>query len=379
MARKQLSFFEHFANLRAPGWTGRSPYRVLDLVFICLCATIAEADTWKQIELFARKRRKWLARFCELPLDEMGVPQVPSHDTLERLFKRLHPRDFARCFGRWTAALAGALGLKQVAIDGKCLRGSDDQAKGLRALHLVSAWATENKLSLGCVAVDDKSNEITAIPELLQLLDLEGALVTIDAMGTQKKIAKQIVEQGGDYVLPVKANQKHLLEDIATSFDEASKIDFQVPHDSHSTEESGHGRTERRKYIVLYDLSLIRDLPLWVRLAVIGMCIYEREVNGKVSVEVHYFIGSRHMSAADYAKALRNHWGIENHLHWQLDISFREDHNQVANRNAAHNLALIRRLALSLLKRHPSKDSIDNKRYDAALDSNVLEQILLAA
>src|SRR5215211_1402838 len=292
MSRQRLSFFEHFANLRDPQSTGRSPYRVLDLVFIALCATIAGADTWPQVEAFARARKEWPARFCRLPVDEEGKPRVPSHDTLERLFKRLDPVAFGRCFGRWSAALAGALGLVQVAVDGKALRGSADRAGGLRALHLVSAWATENKLSLGQVAVDEKSNEITAIPELLRLLDLQGALVSIDAMGTQKDIAAQVVEQGGDYVLPVKGNQGRLQEDIAASFQEATAIDFAgLEHDSHSTEEAGHGRVERRDYVVLYDLSLIRDLPLWASLAVIGRCIYQREVDGKVSTEVHYFIG----------------------------------------------------------------------------------------
>jgi predicted transposase YbfD/YdcC len=380
MSSEDLSYFRHFANLRVEGSTGRSPYRVTDSVFITLCATIAGADTWVQVEAFARARQEWLARFCKLPVDEEGRTRTPSHDTLERLFARLDPAAFGRCFGRWTASLAAALGLKQVAVDGKCLRGSGDESKGLRPLHLVSAWSTENQLSLGQVAVDEKSNEITAIPELLRLLDLEGALVTIDAIGTQKSIAGQIVEQGGDYVLPVKGNQGGLLEDIAASFDLAGSIGYQgIQHDVYSTEESGHGRTERRKYVVLYDLSMIGDLALWAKLTAIGLCVYEREAEGKASTETHCFIGSRRMDAKSYAHALRGHWGIENHLHWQLDVSFDEDRNQVANRNAAQNLAAIRRLALGLLKRNPSKESINTKRYNAALDINLVEQALQAA
>jgi predicted transposase YbfD/YdcC len=378
MSTQPLAFHRYFANLRDPLATGRSPYRLLDLVFIALCATIANADTWVQIEAFAREHREWLTRFCRLPVDEHGNPQTPSHDTLERLFKRLNPRAFGRCFGHWTAALAEALGLRQVAIDGKTLRGSADAAHGVRALHLVSAWATANQLSLAQVAVDDKSNEITAIPELLRLLELKGALVTIDAMGCQKAIAKQVVAQGGDYVLPVKGNQGRLHQDIAASVAEAVRRDFEgVEHDSYYREESGHGRRERRSYFVLYDLHLIRDVKRWEKLSAVGVCVYEREVDGKVSTEAHYFMGSRRGSAQEFAEALRGHWGIENHLHWQLDVSFGEDANQVADRNAAENLALIRRLALSLLKRSPLKGSIKTKRYKASLSIETVEQVML--
>lgn len=379
MSQDGLSFFQHFARLRVAGSTGRSPYRVADLVFIALCATIAGADSWVLVEAFAAERRGWLARFCELPLDEDGRPRTPSHDTLERLFARLDPDAFGRCFGSWTTALAASLGLGQVAIDGKCLRGSGDESKGLPPLHLVSAWSAGNQLSLAQVAVDEKSNEITAIPELLRLLDLKGALVTIDAIGTQKNIAAQIVGQGGDYALPVKGNQAGLLADIAESFDFAGSVgEGFAKQEAFFAEERGHGRTERRKYVVMHDLSLIGDLPLWPGLAAIGMCVYEREIEGEASREVHYFIGSRRMGAKGYAEALRGHWGIENRLHWQLDVSFGEDDNKVANRNAAQNLASIRRLALGLLKRHPCKGSINTKRYKAALDINFVEQVLQA-
>ena len=379
MTSQPLSFFWYFGNLRVSGSTGRSPYRVLDLVFITLCATIANADTWIDIAEFARCRRDWLARFCQLPRDDEGEPITPSHDTLERLFKRLNPKLFARCFGHWTAALARTLGLKQVAIDGKTLCGSADPANGLPALHLVSAWATANQLSLGQVAVDDKSNEITAIPELLRLLDITGALVTIDAMGCQKAIARQVVDQGGDYVLPVKGNQERLQNDVAATVSFAVDQDFEgIEHDACYAEERGHGRVERRSCLVVYDLRFIRDLALWAKLCVVGMCVYEREIAGKVSSEVHYFIGSRRMGAREYAQALRNHWGIENNQHWQLDISFREDDNQVCNRNAAQNLAVLRRLALSFLKRSPGKGSIKTKRYKASLSTDALESVLLA-
>lgn len=378
MARMPLSFFWHFGNLRVANWTGRSPYRVLDLVFIGLCATIANAQTWAQIEVFAWQRRDWLARFCQLPRDKHGEPVTPSHDSLERLFKRLDPHAFGRCFGHWTATLAHTLGLKQVAIDGKTLRGSVDQANNLRALHLVSAWSTANHLSLGQVAVDDKSNEITAIPELLRLLELKGALVSIDAMGCQKAIASQIVGQGADYVLPVKGNQPRLQADIAATVTHLIDQDFAgVEHDIYHIEERGHGRVENRNYLVVYDLHRIRDRALWENLSAVGVSFYEREIAGKLSSESHYFIGSRRDSAKDFAQALRSHWGIENNLHWLLDVAFAEDDNQVTHRNAAQNLAVLRRLALTLLKRCPDKDSLNTKRYNASLNSEYLEQILM--
>jgi predicted transposase YbfD/YdcC len=367
-----LAFHQYFFNLEDPRRVSHTDYRFLDLVFIAVAATIAGADDFHQIETFARKRRAWLEKFCHLPKDGNL-----SHDTFERLFKRLEPHAFARCFARWMQALAKELGLKQIAIDGKTLCGSGRRSAGLRALHLVSAWATENKLSLGQVAVDDKSNEITAIPALLELLELKGALVTIDAMGCQKEIAAKIVDGGGDYVLPVKGNQERLLRDIELSFAAATALDFEgLCYDLYTTQDKGHGRVETRTYILLRQLGLIRDKDKWKNLTTIGMCIYERQINGQLSSEEHYFIGSRKMDAKGYGDALRAHWGVENGLHWQLDVTFAEDANRVAERHAAQNLAVIRRLVVSLLKRHPSKKSMANKRYAAALDETVLEEIL---
>jgi predicted transposase YbfD/YdcC len=373
-----LSFFQYFANLRDPRRQGRTTFGFLDLLFICLVATIAGAEDCKAIALFARERRSWLQKFCRLPIDPDSQDILtPSHDTFERLLKRLDPVRFGRCFGRWTTALASRLGLKQIAIDGKCLRGSGRLDDGFKALHLVGAWATENQLSLGQVAVDDKSNEITAIPVLLKLLDLEGALVTIDAMGCQKDIAEQIVAGGGDYVLPVKGNQATLLGEIEFTFEMAMLEGFETgPLDCFQTQERGHGRFEKRTYYVLHNVDFIGEKDKWDGLSVIGWCIYEREEKGKLSREDHYFMGSRLMNAQGYAAALRGHWGIENNLHWQLDVSFGEDANRVAERNTAENLASIRRHALSLLKRHPAKLSIDKKRYKATLSESFLEEVV---
>src|SRR5262245_2632749 len=352
-----LSFFRHFYNLQDPRCLSRTTYRLLDLVFITVCATIAGADDWPEIATFAEQRRDWLGRFCRLP-----EGQTPCADTFERLFKRLKPRAFARCFARWSAALAEGLNLKQVAIDGKALKGSAHEEAGLDALHLVSAWSVENHLSLAQLAVGAKSNEITAVPALLEMLELVGALVTLDAMHCQKETARQITEQGADYILVVKANQGRLYEDIGRAIEAAAERDFEgVRHDYHQTQEKGHGRQERREYITLYEPGEIRDQGLWAKLAVVGLCIHERTAGGKTSVEEHYFIGSRDMSAAEYGAALRGHWGIENNLHWQLDVTFGEDKNRVGDRNAAENLALVRRLAVSLVKRHKGKQSVAKK------------------
>jgi predicted transposase YbfD/YdcC len=374
MAAVTLSFRQHFANLQDPRpHLSRTRYRLLDLVFIALCATIAGANDWHQIEAFAKRRRSWLEKFCHFEDDN-----TPSHDTFERVFKSLKPQQFNRCFARWTAALAQGLGLKQIAIDGKTMRGSACPGKGLRALHLVSAWSTANHLSLGQVAVDEKSNEITAIPELLKLLDLEGALVSIDAMGCQKKIAQEVVDGGGDYLLVVKDNQENLLADIRAAFCLAFETEFVgLSVSTYETKEKGHGREEQRCYTVLHDPEGIRHKDAWAKLNAIGMCTNVRTVNGQTSEEAHYFILSRRATAQVAGKALRGHWGIENNLHWQLDVTFGEDANHVEDRNAAENLSSLRRLALALLKRHPSKKSIQNKRYTATLDVAFLEEILL--
>src|SRR5262249_5287374 len=245
-----------------------------------------------------------------------------SEDTFARLLARIDPAPFARCFGRWTAALAEGLGLKQVAIDGKCLRGSGGGKGGHNPLHLVQAWATENHLCLRQVACQEKSNDITALPELLELLDLKGALVRIDAMGCQKKIAAKVVEQGGDYVLPVKGNQENLLKDIERTFELAGGLAFEgVEHDIYETIERGHGREERRIYVVIYNAGLIRERDKWEGRKAGGLWYPEKREGGQGAVEEHHFMGSRKMPAKDYAFAFRGHWGIENNLHWQLHLS----------------------------------------------------------
>ena len=367
MAR--LAIQTYFRNLKDPR---RAPlHHLLDIIGIAICAVIAGANDWQQIVTFGRQRREWLQRFFKL------ANGIPCHDTFERVFERINPRAFAAAFGQWMQALADGVGIRQIAIDGKTLRRSGSPSRGLGPLHLVSAWATENHLALGQVAVEGKSNEITAIPALLELLDLHGALVSIDAMGCQKAIAQKIIDGGGDYVLTVKDNQEHLLADIQQSFIDADEKDYKgMKHDTYETKEKGHGRTESRCYTVLHCTDGLRHKDKWAGLTTIGMCYSERMVGDKTSEEIRYFIGSKVASARCYAKALRSHWSIENNLHWQLDVTFREDSNREQGRNAAPNLALVRKLALTLLKRHPAKESIACKRLHAALDADFLEAVV---
>jgi predicted transposase YbfD/YdcC len=366
------SIWRCFATLRDPRGSRREKkHRLLDIVAIALCAVVAGADDWPEVITFATQRRDWLKTFLALSHG------LPSRSTFERVFAALSPAGLQSCLLRWLHGCSRHLGVDHLAIDGKAVRRSGSPSQGLGALHLVSIWATQAKLSLGQVAVDAKSNEITAIPRLLHLLDLHGALVTIDAMGCQREIARQIHEAGGDYVLTVKDNQQHLLEDIQKALTQAFDSAFAgLEHDMYETQERGHGRTEYRGYTVLHETAGLRGRDDWAGLTTIGMCYSERAAGGAKTTETRYFIGSRKANARAYGEALRGHWGIENNLHWQLDVTFREDDNRVRDRNTAQNLALLRKWALGLLKKYPGQDSIKVKRYKAALNTECLQEIL---
>jgi predicted transposase YbfD/YdcC len=371
MSRPTLAVPKYFRSLKDPRVVGRRKHLLSDLIVITICGVICGCNDWQQIATFAHSRYDWLKKFLRLPNG------VPSHDTFERVFDRIDPAAFQARFRDWMQALHEALGLSQIAIDGKTLRGSG--TAGRQTLHLVSAWATANCLSLGQVAVAEKSNEITAIPRLLELLDVNGALVSIDAMGCQKDIAAKIVERGGDYVLTVKDNQPSLLSAIQDCFQQAIETDFAgVTHDEFETHDRGHGREETRSYQIITD----PPLPMkgdWCNLNVIGVCYHECTQGGKTTEQLRYFIGSRKATAKEYGTALRHHWSIENTLHWQLDVCFDEDKNRVSRRHGAENLALVRRLALSLLKQHPSEQSIACKRLRAALDPDFLLEVAALA
>ena len=340
------SLRKHFRGLKDPRVKGRSRHLLIDIVCIAICGVIANCDDWLDIVLFAKERESWFRRFLRLPNG------IPSQHTFQRVFARLDPRRFACGCVDWLREVSDLVGLSHIIIDGKTVRGS--ASSELRPLHLVSAWAERARLSLGQVAVASKSNEITAIPQLLEMLDLKGALVTIDAIGCQKAIAEKIVAKEADYVLAVKRNQERLLSDIQETVTKA--LDGELAKHQVATVttiEDGHGRHEERSYTVITNLEGIRDRAAWPGLKVVGMCCRQRVINGEDTMEAHYFIGSRKMGARKYAEVLRHHWRIENQLHWQLDVSFGEDQSRIQDRNAVENFAALRKLALGLLAQHP--------------------------
>ena len=371
MAPSRLSLHKHIRRLHDPRLDRRKRHLLADILTIAVCAVLAGANSWPDIETFGRKRRLWLQRFLELPNG------IPSHDTFERVFDRLQPQALQAALLSWLHEISAVLGVRHIAIDGKTLRHSGGGSSPLRYLHLVSAWAVEANLTLGQVATDEKSNEIEAIPRLLALLDVQGALVSIDAMGCQKAIAAKIVAGGGDYILTVKDNQEHLRADIEACFIHAYDNDFHgVRYETYETVEKGHGREEKRVYELIQEPEGIRGQQEWEKLSVIGKCYSERTVAGQTSSEMRYFIGSRRCGVKTYGAALRNHWRMENCLHWQLDVTFAEDASRIQKRQGGENFALLRRLALALLKRHPGKGSMRTKRYEATLDVAFLEEIL---
>ena len=369
------SISEHFAGLEDPRAEHLNDHKLIDIVIIAICAVICGAEGWTDVELFGNERLEWLRQFLEL---EHGIP---SHDTFGRVFARLDTVQFEQGFLSWVASVFTVTEGEVVAIDGKTVRRSHDRRNGKEAIHLVSAWATATHLVLGQRKVDEKSNEITAIPELLQLLVLNGCIVTIDAMGCQTEIVAQIVDQGADYVLAVKENQPHLLEDITLFFDLSAQNDFaKVDHTYHRTVNGGHGRVEVRECWAISgeeSLSFLRGAAAWSGLTTIAMVRCRRQSEETSSVEMRYYISSLPNDAARILHAVRSHWGIENSLHWVLDVAMREDESRVRQDYAAENLSRLRRMALNLLKHEKTlKRGIQGKRLKAALSPDYLLKVL---
>lgn len=365
----------HFDELEDPRRTFLNDHSLINIITIALCAIIAGAETWTDVESFGKSKRVWLSRFLDL---SQGIP---SHDTFGRVFARLNPEQFQACFLSWVQAVFEITQGQVIAVDGKKLRHSYDKTLGQAAIHMVSAWAAANELVLGQVKVDDKSNEITVIPALLALLDITGCIVTIDAMGCQTEIARQIVDQGGDYLLAVKGNQGNLYDDIVFFFDLAQQNGFaKVSHTYHQTVNGGHGRIEKRQCWVISgadSLSFLSTYGDWPQLQTIVMIQSQRHLNGQVSQETRYFISSLPNDAQQILDAKRTHWGIENKLHWVLDVAFREDDSRVRQGNAAQNLAILRHAALNLLKQEKSaKGGIQAKRLQAAWNDDYLLKVL---
>jgi predicted transposase YbfD/YdcC len=319
-------------------------HRLYDILLIALCAIISGADSWTQVAEFGHSKIAWFKEFLELPNG------IPSHDTFGRLFARIDPKGFQSFFAQWVKDMAQSLSGKTVAIDGKTLRRSHDQINGKSPIHMVSAWASDIRLVLGQIKTNDKSNEITAIPELIKTLALEGAIITIDAMGCQKKITHTIIEEKADYVLQVKDNQQRLHEDIALFFQDTENGAF----DTCETIDGDHGRIETRQYYTTSDIDWLPGKHLWAGIKTIAMAVRQREINAKVSTETSYFISSLENHPRTIANAIREHWGIENGLHWCLDIAFREDDCRVRKDHAPENLGIVRHMAINLLKRETS-------------------------
>jgi predicted transposase YbfD/YdcC len=366
------SLVGHFSVIEDPRDEGKRRHLLIDAIVICIAAVLCGADGWTEIEEFGKAKEGWFRRFLKLPFG------IPSHDTLGRIFSVLSPEVFEARFREWVASVRAVYGEDVIAIDGKSLRRSHNRKQGLGPLHMVSAWSTANGLVLAQQATEAKSNEITAIPKVLQMLELKGCIVTLDAMGCQKAIAEQIVERGGEYVLALKGNQSTLAEAVEELFTDADAADYAGwPMDFYETTERGHGRVETRRYWTLTAVEKIAQAGEWQHLNTVGMVQSERQIDGKTTRETRFYIASTGGDARRFAWAVRNHWGIENGLHWCLDIAFREDESRIRNRQAATNLAVMRHITLGLLKKDATiKRGIKTKRLVAGWDEDYLAKLL---
>jgi predicted transposase YbfD/YdcC len=361
-----------FNDIKDPRIERKKCYPLIEVIVITLLAVMAFAKGWEDIELYGKTKEAWLKQF--LPLKN-GIPQ---HDVFRRVFNRLDPREIERCFMAWVRAIKRDKEREVIAVDGKTVRGSFNTRQGSKAIHLVSAWATENRLVFAQVKTEEKNNEITAIPTLLEMIALKGCIVTIDAMGCQYKIADQIVSAGADYVLSLKKNQETLYEDVKTYFE---GIDFTRPDPlikTDSTFEVDHGRQERRNHAVTDDVSwLVAAHPAWTTIKSIGVVESIRTVGEAVTTEQRYYVSSLPADPVVFGSSVRAHWGIENSLHYVLDVAFGEDACRIKNGNGPENIAFIRKIALSLARSDTdSKRSIAGRIKQMAWSDQYLEQLL---
>ena len=369
------SITEHWSKLEDPRGDCGKRHQLIEIISIAVCAVICGADSWVDVELFGNSKKEWLKTFLGLPHG------IPSHDTFGKVFALLDARQFQDRFMDWVQAVNEVTKGQLVAIDGKTIRRSHDRFIGKAAIHMVSAWASANHLLLGQTKTDAHSNEITAIPELLKMLEVSGCIVTIDAMGCQTEIARTIVDQGADYALALKKNQGQLYEDVKDLFEYERKEGFEdVDYDFHRTVNKGHGRIETRQCWAISEPDHLRYLNKnnkWSKLTSIVMVEAERLVDGETSVESRYYISSLPNNAKALLEATRGHWGIEKRVHWVLDVAFREDESRVRKGSAEENLATLRRMALNLIKHETtSKGGVAARRKRAGWDEDYLLKVL---
>jgi predicted transposase YbfD/YdcC len=349
---------------------------LVDILFIAICTIICGGEGFTDMELFGKSKLDWLSVYLELPHG------VPSHDTFRRLFSILDSKVFGECFTRWSQALHDATNGEVIALDGKTIRHSFDTFSGQPALHMVSAWATESGLALGQVRVDEKSNEITAIPRLLEMIDVKGRIITTDAMGCQRDVAGRIVEKKGDYVFCLKGNQESLHDEVKYFFDECKAAGYEdVEHHYFESVEKHHGRIETRRCRVVEDdaIEWLERGDQWPGLASIAAIESERTIRGKTTIETRYFISSLRGSAEKVGNAAREHWAIENSLHYVLDVTFNEDQSRIRKDNAPENLVVLRRIALNMVKKETTrKGSVRARLKIAGWENAYLERILVS-
>ena len=373
----KTSFLEHFANLNDPRIERSKEHLLKDIIAIAILAVISGADGWVGIEAYGNAKYEWLKNFLALPNG------IPSHDTFSRVFTRIEPQQFQECFLSWVNSIVKELKLEVIAIDGKTMKQSYDRNDQQKALHIVSAWSSSHQLVLGQKKVHKKSNELTAIPELIEMLEIAGSIITIDAMGCQKDITSLIIKKKGDYILALKDNQKLLHKAVKEWFEDAKTTDYLGKNYNYYEQvEAGHHRVEKRQVwtVDVSELPPLHNQELWSGLKTVVMIVSERRLWNKTTTEARFYLSSLSSNAETIAGAIRSHWGIENSLHWTLDVTFCEDKSRIRKQNSPENFALLRRLAINLLKQEKtSKESLKMKRYRAAMDNNYLVQILNSA
>jgi predicted transposase YbfD/YdcC len=368
------SIDKHFGKLEDPRVDRTKLHKLLDILVIAICAVICGADNWEEVELFGQAKEDWFKSFLELPNG------VPSHDTFWRVFAKLDPEQFQQSFVSWISSVSAVTKGQVIAIDGKSLRGSHDKGLGRGAIDMVSAWAASNHLVLGQVKVDDKSNEITAIPELLRVLEISGCIITIDAMGCQKDIAEAIIAQEAEYVLALKENHGRLYEDVVKLFDDLEASAFKAyRYSQDQTVNKSHGRLETRTCYVIADQQVLqmRDAAEWKGLQAVIKVHSRRQLGDEVTEKNRYFISSLDSDAKHFLGVVRTHWSIENELHWVLDIAFREDESRIRKDHGPENFAVLRHIAVNLVKQEKTqKASVKGKRLKAGWDEDYLLKIL---